>query len=84
MLGDAVSVAEAKRSTGLGGLTARQERILGLMADGFTNREIGDQLSFSASTVRVETMAIYRTLGVKSRAEAVAKAMATGLLRGAD
>lgn len=63
-------------------MTARQERVLALMTEGFTNREIADKLAFSTSTVRVETMAIYRMFGVKSRAEAVAKAVSLRLVPG--
>jgi len=44
-----------------------------LISEGFTNREIADQLSFSVSTIRAETVAIYRILEVDGRAEAVAK-----------
>jgi DNA-binding CsgD family transcriptional regulator len=63
-------------------LTPRQERVLALMAEGLTNREIADRLSFSTSTVRVETMAIYRLFSVRSRAEAVAKAVSLRLVPG--
>jgi DNA-binding CsgD family transcriptional regulator len=54
-------------------LTPRQQTILELISEGFTNREIADQLSFSVSTIRGETVAIYRILEVDGRAEAVAK-----------
>lgn len=64
-------------------LTARQRVVLGLMAEGLTNAQIADKLAYSASTVRVETMVIYRALGVRSRAEAVAKATGLGLGAGA-
>ncbi len=50
-------------------LSPRQIEVLKLMAKGLTNREIGEKLAFSTSTVRVETMAIYRLLDVKSRTE---------------
>jgi DNA-binding CsgD family transcriptional regulator len=54
-------------------LTPRQQTIVELISEGFTNREIADQLSFSVSTIRAETVAIYRILEVDGRAEAVAK-----------
>jgi len=54
-------------------LSPRQQTIVKLISEGFTNREIADQLSFSVSTIRAETVAIYRILEVDGRAEAVAK-----------
>jgi DNA-binding CsgD family transcriptional regulator len=54
----------------VGDLTARQLRVLSLMAKGMTNGQIARVLAFSESTVRQETMAIYRILQVKGRAEA--------------
>jgi DNA-binding CsgD family transcriptional regulator len=53
-------------------LTERQKAIVRLMSSGLTNRQIADRLSFSQSTVRVETIAIYKTLGVKGRSETIA------------
>lgn len=70
--GSTSAPSESKAVQG-GSLTARQSDILGLMASGLTNREIAERLAYSISTVRIETMAIYRTLGVKGRSEAVAK-----------
>jgi DNA-binding CsgD family transcriptional regulator len=55
----------------VGDLTARQLRVLSLMAKGMTNGQIARVLAFSESTVRQETMAIYRILQVKGRAEAI-------------
>jgi DNA-binding CsgD family transcriptional regulator len=60
-------------------LTQREEKVLELMAHGATNREIAEQLAFSLSTIRSDTTAIYRKLGVKGRAEAVAIAVARQL-----
>lgn len=61
-------------------LTARQQAILAAMARGLTNRQIASRINFSESTVRMESMAIYRAYGVHSRAEAVAAARAAGHL----
>jgi len=55
----------------VGDLTARQLRVLSLMAKGMTNGQIARVLAFSESTVRQETMAINRILQVKGRAEAI-------------
>jgi DNA-binding CsgD family transcriptional regulator len=61
-------------------LTPRQRRVLSLMAKGMTNGQIARVLAFSESTVRQETMAIYRTLQVKGRAEAIAYGREHGLI----
>jgi DNA-binding CsgD family transcriptional regulator len=61
-------------------LSARQMTILHGMAEGLTNRQIAQRICFSESTVRLESMAIYRYLGVHSRGHAVAAARAEGFL----
>lgn len=57
-----------------GDLTSRQVIILGHMSDGLTNLEISSKVLLSESTVRQETIRIYRALGVSNRTEAVAAA----------
>ncbi len=52
--------------------TKRQREVLTLVADGYTNLEIGQELGFSESTVRQETMRIYEILGATGRSEAIA------------
>jgi DNA-binding CsgD family transcriptional regulator len=61
-------------------LTARQVRILHLLAEGLTNPQIAARIGFSDSTVRQETMAIYRFLGADGRRDAVHIAGLRGLL----
>ena len=61
-------------------LTERQMRILTLLAKGMTNPQISRQVGFSESTVRQETMAIYRYFGVSGRHEAVRMAGLRGML----
>jgi DNA-binding CsgD family transcriptional regulator len=61
-------------------LTERQKLILRAMARGLTNRQIASRINFSESTVRMESMAIYRLFGVHSRTDAVSAARAAGLL----
>jgi len=63
-----------------GSLSDRQLRILGLMAKGLTNSQISKRVGFSESTVRQETMAIYRYFGVGGRREAVRLAGMRGML----
>jgi DNA-binding CsgD family transcriptional regulator len=61
-------------------LTGRQIQILELMADGLVNVEIAGQMLLSESTIRQETVRIYRALGVPNRAEASKKAKALGII----
>lgn len=51
-------------------LSLRQRIILNLMAQGLTNKQIAEEIRFSDSTVRLESMAIYRRLGISGRKEA--------------
>jgi len=55
-------------------LTARQHGILRLVAEGRSNKEIGRELSISATTVRTHLENIFTALQVTSRGAAVAKA----------
>jgi predicted ATPase/DNA-binding CsgD family transcriptional regulator len=70
--------ANAQRSTSL--LSARQREILGLVAQGMSNRTIGRQLFLSTSTVNYHLTAAFNKLGVGTRAQAVAVATRDGLL----
>ena len=62
-------------------LTERQLQILHLMADGKTNPLIAYMLGYSESTVRHESMRIFKKLGVASRAEAVQVGKQRGLVQ---
>ena len=61
-------------------LSPRQLRILGLLAREKTNRWIAAELGFSESTIRQETLRLYRALGVNSRSDAVKVAQGIGLI----
>lgn len=61
-------------------LTTRQISILGHIEDGLVNLEIAKILMLSESTIRQETVKIYRALGVGNRQEAVKAARALGLI----
>ena len=54
--------------------------VLRLLPSDRSAREIGEELFLSGNTVRTHIRMIYRKLGVNSRAEAVARATALGLL----
>ncbi len=51
-------------------MSGRQIQIAEMIADGMTNKEIAQALSFSESTARYETIKIYERLQVKNRAQA--------------
>ncbi|WP_194288545.1 helix-turn-helix transcriptional regulator [Ornithinicoccus halotolerans] len=53
-------------------LTAREEEVLSSLAAGGTNKEISCALGIAVKTVMHHTSSIYRKLGVRSRAQAVA------------
>lgn len=54
------------------GLTEGQRRVVELLREGKSNREIGDLLGLTEGTVKVHVSKIFRKLGVVSRAEAIA------------
>lgn len=53
------------------GLTAREEQVLGLLADGRKRGEVERLLGLSEGTVRTHINNLYKKLGVHSKAEAV-------------
>jgi DNA-binding NarL/FixJ family response regulator len=55
-------------------LTDREQQILRLIANGFTNKEISWHLLISESTVENHIHHIYKKLGISNRAKAVAYA----------
>lgn len=61
-------------------LDLRDVEILRLMAQGYTNQEIGKRLHLSENTVKAIVNEIYRRLDVKNRVEAVMEAHQRGLL----
>jgi len=52
-------------------LSARQREIMGLLKQGFTYKQIGDQLEIKPETVRAHIKAVRRKMNVGSRMEAV-------------
>jgi DNA-binding CsgD family transcriptional regulator len=65
---------------GRGALSARELEVLGLVAEGKTNREIAVSLTISQHTVRRHLENTFAKLGVNSRAAAVAYAYEHDLL----
>src|SRR5882724_3412507 len=62
-------------------LSAREVEVLQLVADGQSNKEIGEALNLSALTVKSHLSRIGRKLGTGDRAQMVALAMRAGVIR---
>jgi ATP/maltotriose-dependent transcriptional regulator MalT len=82
-LRDADAAAALMRSLGakgragpraIGLLSRRETEVLGLLADGLSNREIAERLYISPKTAEHHVSRIYAKLGVSTRAEAAAYA----------
>jgi len=56
-------------------LSAREQEVLDLLSQGFMYKEISDKLGISFETVRTYIRRIYEKLHVRTRTEAVAKAL---------
>jgi DNA-binding NarL/FixJ family response regulator len=61
-------------------LTPRETEVLQLVAEGLTNRRIGERLGISEHTAKFHVNAILGKLGAQSRGEAIAQAARLGLL----
>ena len=68
------------RPAGAEGLSGREVEVLQLVADGRSNKEIGEALGLSALTVKSHLARIARKLGTGDRAEMVVVAMRAGVV----
>jgi DNA-binding NarL/FixJ family response regulator len=73
----AVGVSDVRRVA----LTERELQVLRGMADGKSNAEIGRELFVSEDTVKTHARRLFRKLGARDRAHAVAAAFRAGLVR---
>ena len=62
------------------GITPREHEILGLIAEGLSNREIAGRLFVSENTVKTHSSRVFEKLGVNRRVQAVQKAKDLGLI----
>ena len=62
------------------GLTQREHEILGLIAEGLSNREIGERLFVSENTVKTHSSRLFDKLSVGRRTQAVQKGRDLGLI----
>jgi len=59
-------------ATDLSTLSAQERRVLALVADGLTNKQVGEQLNLSENTVKNYLVNVFEKLQVKRRAQAAA------------
>jgi len=62
------------------GLTAREHEILALIAQGLSNREIGEKLFVSENTVKTHSSRLFEKMQVNRRVQAVQKGKELGLI----
>ena len=76
-----MSTADAGRTSfgKFDSLTERENEILACLAQGMTNREIGEALYLAVTTVKWYTRQIYNKLSVNNRRDAVALAQENGI-----
>ena len=61
-------------------LSPREKEVLALLAQRFSNKEIGEKLFIATTTVKRHAQTIYQKLNVQGRREAVTKATGLGLI----
>jgi len=62
------------------GITPREHEILGLIAEGLSNREIADKLCVSENTVKTHSSRLFDKMDVNRRVQAIQKGKDLGLL----
>ncbi|NBF04318.1 response regulator [Pseudomonas sp. Fl5BN2] len=65
-------------------LTARERQVLGLVAGGFSNREIGEKLGITTGTAKAHVERVIGKLGAADRTQAAVRGMALGLVAQPD
>src|SRR6201981_3212628 len=65
---------QARRSDPLAGLTGQERRILELIGEGLTNRQIGERLFLAEKTVKNYVSVLFAKLGMERRTQAAAYA----------
>ncbi|QZI72829.1 response regulator transcription factor [Pseudomonas protegens] len=61
-------------------LTARERQVLGLVAGGFSNREIGEKLGITTGTAKAHVERVIGKLGAADRTQAAVRGIALGLV----
>lgn len=61
-------------------MSERELEVLGLIAEGLSNREIASRLYLSLNTIKAHTRNIYGKMGVNSRTQAISRAQELNFL----
>ncbi|MFC1680054.1 response regulator [Elusimicrobiota bacterium] len=77
-----LKVASRVMDTSLGDLTQTQMRVLALLGEGKSNKEIASDLGCNVKTVKNHLNIIFQKFDVKNRTEAVVKGINAGLISG--
>jgi DNA-binding NarL/FixJ family response regulator len=72
---------EPRTTPGHEALTPRESEVLALLAEGLSDREIGERLGITAHTAKFHVQALRNKLGAMTRTEAVVLAVRAGLVR---
>ena len=62
------------------GLTPREHEILGLIAEGLSNREIAERLFVSENTIKTHSSRVFEKMGVSRRVQAAQRGKELGLI----
>ena len=77
---EAIAVPSAPVPSALAGLSPREREVLALVAEGRSNKEIGEALFISANTVKGHVISLLNKLGADNRTQLVMIANQRGLL----
>jgi DNA-binding NarL/FixJ family response regulator len=61
-------------------LTARERQVLGLVASGCSNREIGEKLGITTGTAKAHVERVIGKLGAADRTQAAVRGIALGMV----
>lgn len=81
---DSKAELPSSQAAGTEELTLREREVLDLLAQGYRNAEIAQELVLSPKTVRNYVSIIFSKLGVDSRGEAIVRAREAGFGKGPD
>ncbi len=79
-LSDAIVDNAAAVPPSAAGLSRQERRVLALLAEGLPNKAIARRLGLATPTVKFHLTRLYARLGARNRREAVANALARGLI----
>jgi DNA-binding CsgD family transcriptional regulator len=69
-------------STGWSSLTPAEQRVVALVAEGLTTRQIGERLHISSFTVGSHLRHVYQKLGINTRVQLTKEVMTHGAVPG--